>query len=358
MSGRLKVGVVGAGIGANHIAAFRELPDLYSVGALCDLDRERANKVAAEASVPKVLTSFDELLSLDLDIVDICTPSNLHFEQAMRALAAGHHAMVEKPLASSLAEVDALADAERKTGKRVLPIFQYRFANGLQRFLHLKAKGLVGKPYLATGETHWRRKAAYYDNPWRGRWASELGGCLVTHAIHAHDILTLVMGPIASVYALTATRVNSIETEDCAALTLEMQSGALAALSVTLGSEQEISRLRFCFEGLTVESELEAYDPGKEPWHFITTDDAIQQRIDEALADFVPVRPRWTGQFERIYPALAAGAPLPVTLADSRTSLELLTGAYHSMATGEAVKLPIGRNHPAYHGWQLQEASL
>ena len=157
------------------------------------------------------------LLRLDLDIVDICTPSALHFAQARKALLAGFNVVVEKPFASSLAEADALAELEKKSGKRVSPIFQYRFSDGIAQLLHLRARGFVGKAYAATVETHWRRLPAYYANPWRGRWATELGGCLTTHAIHAHDILTTILGPMASVYARTATRVNPIETEDCAA---------------------------------------------------------------------------------------------------------------------------------------------
>src|SRR6516164_1355630 len=295
MSQRIRVGIVGAGIGASHIQAYRELPDHYTVEALCDIDGERAGKLAADYKVATVLTAYEDLLARDLDLIDICTPSNLHFAEAMEALAAGRHVVVEKPLAGSLAEVDALSDAERKSGKRVSPIFQYRFANGLQSFLHLKAAGLVGKAYVATVETHWRRTAAYYNNPWRGRFKSELGGCLVTHAIHAHDILTEVMGPIASVAARTATAVNPIETEDCAALLLEMRSGALVTLSVTLGAEEEISRLRFCFAGLTVESSLDPYNPGRTPWRFLTSVVDLQKRIYRALSEFTPGPERWAG---------------------------------------------------------------
>lgn len=352
MSQRLRVGIVGAGIGASHIDAYRELPDHYAVEALCDLDGERARHVAAERDVPIGLTSYDALLARDLDLIDICTPSNLHFAQAMQALAAGRHVVVEKPLAGSLAEVDALAEAERKSGKRLSPVFQYRFANGLQSFLDIKAAGLVGKPYVATVETHWRRTATYYDNPWRGRFQSELGGCLVTHAIHAHDILTEVMGPIASVAAHTATAVNPVETEDCAALLLEMKSGALVTLSVTLGAEEEISRLRFCFAGLTVESSLDPYNPGRLPWRFITSDRVLLKRVEERLAEFAPGPERWTGQFARLHAALTNGTALPVAIADARTSIELITAAYHSAATGEIVRLPIGRDHPAYAGWR------
>src|SRR5262245_4586848 len=142
MTRQIRVGVVGAGIGSNHISAFRELPDHYVVAALCDLDGERARRVAAEHGIATALTSYDELLQRDLDLIDICTPSNLHFAQAMQALEASHDVLVEKPLAGALAEVDQLVEAERRSGKRVAPVFQYRFSNGLQGFLQMQAAGL------------------------------------------------------------------------------------------------------------------------------------------------------------------------------------------------------------------------
>src|SRR5204862_4365386 len=125
--------------------------------------------------------------------------------------------------------------------------------------------GIAGKPYLATVETAWRRSAQYYETPWRGRLATELGGVLLTHAIHSHDLLTYLMGPVASVFARTATRVNAVEVEDCAVASLVMQSGALVSLAATLGSQKEISRLRLCFEHVTFESAQAPYAPGDDP---------------------------------------------------------------------------------------------
>jgi predicted dehydrogenase len=258
---------------------------------------------------------------------------------------------VEKPFASSLAEADELAKCERESGRRLCPIFQYRFAAGLAQLQHLRERGLVGRAFAATVETHWRRLPAYYDNPWRGRWATELGGCLVTHAIHNHDMLMRVLGPVLSVYARTATRVNPIETEDCAAAVLEMADGSFATLSVTLGSQEEISRLRFVFDGLTVESNHSPYNPGKAPWRFIAADPERQRVVDTALAEVNPTPELYAGQFSRLHRALTVGGDLPVSIADARPSLELITAAYHSVRTGEPVRLPIGPDHPLYGGW-------
>jgi predicted dehydrogenase len=356
MTKRLKVGVVGAGVGVNHITAFQELAELYSVEALCDINEARAEEVAAKHGIPRVLANFDDLLELDLDIIDICTPSSLHFEQASGALRAGRHVIVEKPFASSLAEADALAEVEKTSGKRLCPVFQYRFSNGIAQLLHLREKGFFGKAYAATVETHWRRLPAYYDNPWRGRWATELGGCLATHAIHNHDLLVYILGAARSVYARTSTLVNPIETEDCAAAVVEMADGSFATLSVTLGAEEDMSRLRFCFDGLTAESNRSPYNPGTTPWTFTAADPERQRAIGAAVAE-LPLSPeRNTGQFLRLHKALIDGGPLPVSIADARPSLELLTAAYHSARTGRAAELPIGRDHPLYEGWLPQQS--
>ena len=351
MSKRLKVGVVGGGIGAGHIAAYKELPDLYEVAAFCDIDAARSAAVSREHGIANSFNAIEALLDADLDIVDICTPSALHFTQAKQVLAAGRHVVVEKPFVSSLAEADDLADAEKKSGKRVCPIFQYRFANGIRQFLHLRELGLVGKTYVGTVETMWRRTPAYYDNPWRGRWLSELGGTLTTHAIHNHDMITYLLGPVKSVFARTSTRVNKIETEDCAALLLEMADGSFITSATTMGAETETSRLRLCFEGLTVESNHSPYNAGTAPWAFVAADEGRQAKIDAAVAEVKFLPERNTGQFLLLHKALTENGPLPVSIADARYSIELLTAAYYSAHSGAAVALPIGPDHPFYAGW-------
>jgi len=353
MSSVKTVAVVGCGIGHSHVSAYAALSDRFRVLALCDLNPERMKAVGDEFDVPRRVTDFAELLAMDdVDIVDICTPPALHYEQILAALAAGKDVVCEKPLVGSLAAVDAVIEAERSARGRVLPIFQYRFGDGVMKAKHIIDRGIAGKPYLATIETAWKRTAAYYDNPWRGRWDTELGGALITHAIHNHDLLTFLFGPVASVFARTATRVNAIEVEDCAAASLTMESGALAALSVTLGSFEEISRLRLCFENVTFESSRAPYAPGNDPWIVTPASEEVRARIDAALVDWKPVAPRFEGLFAAYHQALVEGGALPVTLADSRRSLELLTALYESAQSGRPVDLPIGSDHPRYADWR------
>jgi predicted dehydrogenase len=293
----------------------------------------------------------------DVDIVDISTPPSLHVPQSLAALAAGKQVVCEKPLAGSLAECDRLIAAEAGASGRVMPIFQYRFGDGLQKARRIVELGLAGKPYVATVETAWCRKPVYYTVPWRGRWDTELGGVLVGHAIHLHDILCYLMGPIASVFGRLATRVNAIETEDCAAASLEMESGALVTLSATLGSQQEISRLRFCFEHVTFESSLAPYSPGDAPWQIIPASPEAAERIEAALAGWEFVPSRFHGLMQAYHTALETGGPLPVTLTDARRSLELITALYHSAELGQAVTLPLGPDHPKYRGWRPSTAA-
>jgi predicted dehydrogenase len=348
------VAVIGCGIGRTHILeGYSRHQDKFRVLALCDLDPARLVAVGDELAIPRRLTSFDEVLRMDdVEIVDICTPPSLHVPQALAALAAGKEVVCEKPLAGSLADVDRLIAAERAATARIMPVFQYRFGNGLQKAKRIVERGLAGKPYLATVETAWKRGAKYYSVPWRGRWDTELGGVLLTQAIHAHDIMTYLMGPIASVFARTATRVNPIEVEDCAVASLVMESGALVSLAATLGSQTEISRLRFCFENVTFESSLACYSPGDDPWQIVPASPEAEGRIAAALADWRFVPSRFEGLMPPYHAALVADSEFPVTLADARRSLELVTALFYSAETGAAVSLPIGAAHPRYRGWR------
>lgn len=356
MSQRTRVAVVGLGIGIQHAAAWKQLGDLFDLVAVCDVDEKRAQLVAEKLGVARALTDYQALLTGPdaPDVLDICTPPHLHFEMSVAGLRAGKHVICEKPLVPSLAICDELTRIEADAPGRLMPIFQYRFGKGLLKLRHLIAEGLVGRAYLSTIETAWLRGDDYYAVDWRGKWKSELGGVLTTHAIHAHDILCNVIGPVKSVFARVTTRVNAIETEDCAAVAVEMADGSLATLSATLGSRPEISRLRFCFEQLTAESSLAPYQPSFDPWTFTAGHEEQQARVDAALRDFDDAGggyELYAGQFARFYAALESGDELPVTLADARASLELLTAIYHSAQTGEPVELPIGPDHPRFEGW-------
>jgi predicted dehydrogenase len=354
MSNIKTVAVVGLGIGRAHLEeGYANHPDKFRVLAACDLNEDRLHKVADEFGIPRRTTSFAEVLAMDdVDIVDICTPPGIHLEQILAALAAGKEVIAEKPLVGSLADTDKVIAAAATAKGRVMPIFQYRWGTGYQKAKRIVDLGLAGKPYLISAETHWRRDADYYAVDWRGRYSVELGGATLSQAIHLHDMVQELMGPIASLSAHFATRVNPIEVEDCAAVSIRFENGALGTLSATLGSANEISRIRVMFEHVTIESALEPYAPGNDPWIIIPRTEAAKARIDAALDGFEPVHPRFRGQLEAYHAALVSGGELPVTLADARRSLELITALNHSAETELPQSWPIGPDHPKYAGWR------
>lgn len=354
-SSKLRVGVVGARWGQAHIKAYQALPACFSVDAICDIDAAAAQQAATEYDIPHIFTDFAALCALaELDVISICTPSHLHTPQAIAALAANKHVIVEKPIAASLCQLDELIEAETRAAPCVMPIFQYRFGHGLQKLKFLQERNLTGRAILTTVQTAWRRRMDYYAHG-RGTWETDLGGALVRLSIHAHDIVTYLLGAPCSVAAHMATRVNPIETEDTVTFSLEMADGSLCAGAVTTGSSKQTSQHRFCFSNLTAESHAEAYCNTGDPWQFTGDTPEIDAQITEALAEFVPQPEGLPGQFLRFYQSLTGDSALPVTLADARTSVELATAIYHAADTGQTVYFPLGSDHPKYADWRPQQ---
>ncbi len=351
--GTYRVAILGAGIGAAHLAAYLTLPERFRVAVICDRDAARARPLAAQASDARVETEIDRVLADPaVDLIDICLPPALHAPVAVAALDAGKAVVCEKPLALSLAEVDQVSAAARGAGHPVFPVFQYRYGLGMAQLRALIDAGLAGTPYAATLETHWNRGADYYGVPWRGTWAGEGGGAVLTHAIHSHDLLSCVFGPVARVSVLAATRVNPVEVEDCVAVAFEMANGAVATSSVSLGAADDTSRLRFLFEGFTAESGRAPYAPGAEAWTFTARAPARQADIDAVLAA-VPEPPAgFAGFLAAVAAALDGHSDHAVTLADGRRSIELVTALYYAQRTGCAVGLPLNAGHPLYGGWR------
>ncbi|WP_338721654.1 Gfo/Idh/MocA family oxidoreductase [Devosia sp. XK-2] len=353
MSRVLNVAVVGCGIGRSHIVeGYLPNADKFKVAALCDLNPERLVEVGEEFGIERRVVNFDDLLAMDdIDVIDVCTPPGAHFMMVTEALKAGKHVVCEKPLVGSLQDVDAIIEVEKAAKGKLMPVFQYRFGNGIEQAKTIIDAGIAGKPYCGTVETMWRREAPYYAVPWRGKWKTELGGVLMGHAIHPHDIFTYLMGDIAKVFGRVATRVNPIEVEDTISASLEMKSGALASFTATLGSVDEITRIRLQFENVTIESDHAPYNPGKELWKILPRNDEVKARIDQALANWQHVPSRFQTQMARFHDAIFAKGELPVTSADSRRALELVTAFYHSSSTHSEVTLPLGPDHPLYQSW-------
>jgi len=167
--------------------------------------------------------------------------------------------------------------------------------------------------------------------------------------MHLLDMAVLVLGPPVAVWARTATLVNDIETEDSAVVTLRWADGSLATLSATLGSVMEISRHRFTFEYLTAESGTGPYTNSFDPWTF-TAAAGHEDAVAGALDAFEPGTEDYVGQFDRYADARSADREPPVTLADARLMLELVTALYTSAREGREVLLPLDADDPSLSG--------
>lgn len=349
---RLRVGIVGAGIGAEHFQAYLALTDRFEVRYMCDLDDARAAQAVSGRKAVTITRNLGQILAdPEIDLVDICLPPHLHLSACSAALQAGKDVICEKPLVASLAEADQLADMMQQTGRKVFPVFQYRYGAGAAKLQKLMAVGLAGTPLVGSLETHWHRDEAYYAVDWRGSWAGERGGAILGHAIHIHDWLSFAFGEIDSVFAYLATRVNEIEVEDCASLSIRMRSGALITSSVTLGAATDTSRLRFCFSGLTAESGLEPYKLADSDWQFIARAPQRQAEIESVLADLTPPLSGFQGLFAAIYDHLVSGQGDIVSFADGRRSIEFVTAVYRSAREGKQIHLPLNEDDPLYHSW-------
>lgn len=348
-----QVAILGAGIGAEHYTAYRKLPDLFTVKTICDQDVDRAKSLIGDGPSIQIESQIRGVLAdPSISIIDICLPPHLHFQYTMEALESGKHVICEKPVVGSLRDVDLLAAQCAKTGKLLSPVFQYRYGPAIAQLRALMDAGLAGKPLVASIETHWNRQGDYYDNPWRGTWKGEQGGAVLGHAIHNHDLLCAVFGPVRQVSAMTSTRVNEIETEDCAAISFELESGALATSSITLGAANDKTRLRFVFENLTATSGTVPYAPAEGEWTFEARGNVTQSEIDACLANVAFEHSGFTGFFEAFADRLAGRANRAVKLEDGRRSLELVTAIYHSARNRSVVTLPLGSDHELYGSWQ------
>jgi predicted dehydrogenase len=352
---KYQVAIIGTNIGAKHYEDFQKVSDKFNVHTICGLTREAIDNILISNNETQISLNFDEVLEIkEIDIIDICLPPHLHFSACKKSLEAGKHVICEKPLVSNLKEIDELEKISKETGKIIFPVFQYRYGLGFSKIKALIQSGLAGKPLVASLETHWNRGKDYYSKPWRGTWKGEQGGAILSHSIHIHDLISMIFGSVSNVFAKLTTRVNNIEVEDCAALTIEMKNGSLVTSSITLGAANDTSRLRFCFDGLTIESGAspdKPYNPAEDEWKFLAREPVTQNQVDEIISKVNKPKSWYAGMFNEIANKLDGKYSDEVKLLDARKSVEFVTAVYSSSRQGKNISLPIDKNNPLYTSW-------
>jgi UDP-N-acetyl-2-amino-2-deoxyglucuronate dehydrogenase len=167
--------------------------------------------------------------------VVVATPHPAHASVTVPALRAGAHVIVEKPLASSLEDCDAMIAAARDGGRTLAMISQRRLYAPVIRVRQAIDAGKLGRPVLGTVTMlGWRSEEYYRSDPWRGSWVGEGGGVLVNQAPHQIDILQWYMGEVDELYGAWANLNHPyIEVEDTSLAVIRFKSGALGNIVVS-----------------------------------------------------------------------------------------------------------------------------
>lgn len=228
-----RFGIIGAGVAAEtHARELRNVTgaELVSVFAR---SQEKAAAFAAAFSIPKWSSDLDEFLSdPTIDAVIVTTPNGLHKDYAVAAARSGKHVIVEKPLeiTSDRARDVIAACAESEVGLSV--IYHRAHSDAALQALSDVRNGALGRIFLVSIlDNEFRRPSYYSGDAWRGTWAIEGGGCVITQSTHLIDLAQFLLGPISSVFAMTRTAFHDIETEDAAVAVFAFKSGVMGSFS-------------------------------------------------------------------------------------------------------------------------------
>jgi UDP-N-acetyl-2-amino-2-deoxyglucuronate dehydrogenase len=240
---RVRVGLVGCGkVGQIQAEALRALPESEFVSA-CDSDPGRAETFARKYGVRPYTDVAAMIADSGAQAVFICTPHPLHARPAIQAAEAGAHVLVEKPLAASLEDCDAMVDAARKTGVKLGVISQRRWYEPVLRMRRAIDSGKIGRPILGTFVMlSWRDEAYYRSDPWRGKWDTEGGGVLINQSPHMIDLLTWLMDDqVVEVSGYWANLNHPyVEVEDSAVAILRFRGGGLGSIVTSLAQKPGI----------------------------------------------------------------------------------------------------------------------
>jgi predicted dehydrogenase len=358
--GRLKTALVGTGKVAHlHAAALQALPESEFV-AVCGRPTGKLHAFAQKYHVAAFSDVREMIERAGVQALCVCTPHPNHAGPTIVAARAGVHVLVEKPMASSLADCDAMIAAARAGGAVIGLVSQRRFYPACRRIRGALDAGRLGKPVLGTATLFgWRDEAYYRSDPWRGTWAGEGGGVLVNQSPHQLDLLLWYMGEVAEVFGYWANLNHpSIEVDDTAVAVVRFRSGALGNIVVSNSQNPGINA-RVSVHGSNGASVGVQTDGGamfiagstkiadaafNDVWTIPGEEQMPPKWKEEDAALFAGVDPmehfhrEQVGDFLR---ALVEGRPPLVTAADGRRTVELFTAIYRATRDGKPILFPV-----------------
>lgn len=235
MSAEIKVAIVGCGkAGHMHAQSLFNIPECKFVAAQ-SRNPSRREEFASKYKINTYADIGEMVVKEKIDVVVVCTPHPNHIA-AIEAFEAGAHALIEKPLASTLADCDAIITSADKNKKKVGVVGQRRFYPSSMRMKKAIEEGKIGKPVMATiTMLGWRDEAYYKSDPWRGTWDGEGGGILVNQAPHQLDLFQWYMNDeFEELYGVWKNLNHPyIEVEDTALAIVKFKSGAIGNILVS-----------------------------------------------------------------------------------------------------------------------------
>ena len=231
--------ILGAGMVAEyHLNAIQECADLGArLVGVGHYNPARYDEISERFGAPA--SAYDDLLANPaVDAVCICTPSGYHAQQAIAAASSGKHVLVEKPMALSLADADAMIAACRANGVQLGVCLQRRAEPLFRRVHDAIHGGDLGEITLGVVTMPYFRGEPYYAQAeWRGTWAMDGGGVLMNQGIHIVDLLLWFLGDPVEVHAFADSRHRSVEIEDTAGAVLRFANGSVATITATVATE-------------------------------------------------------------------------------------------------------------------------
>ncbi len=209
----LQIGLLGFGsMGRTHTWAVQNLPFFYgelpfsaTTAGVCTTSLEKSRRVAAQFGIARAAESEDDLIGDPaIDIIDICTPNNLHFETLKKAITAGKHVLCEKPLCISPKQAREIAALPRKEGQICGMVFNNRWLSPVLRAKQLIDEGKLGRilsfdgKYLHSSATDVTRRAG-----WKQDRTICGGGVLFDLGSHIIDLLGFLCGPLCEVSGMS-----------------------------------------------------------------------------------------------------------------------------------------------------------
>jgi len=240
---KLRVGVIGLGMGRAHIMGYRTHPGA-DVVALADSNRERLDAVTKEFGIAAGYTDALAMVRKEgLDVVSVVTPNKFHKPLTVAALRAGCHVLCEKPMAMNAGEARQMLAAAKAARRRIMINFSYRFTEQSHALKRQVDSGILGNVYFARTVWH-RRRGMPGLGGWFGQKHLSGGGPLIDLGVHRLDLALWLMGypqpawVLGAAFNPIATRIaraqgKSYDVEDLAAGFVRFKNGAALAIEAS-----------------------------------------------------------------------------------------------------------------------------